>query len=211
MTLLSIDRSTDAQSVALAANGTIERTTIDSRRADWAALVRDFVASRGCGMNDLDKIVVGLGPGSFAGIRGALAFAQGLAIGMKATRPALADSPVVYGLPSAIAMADAAGETAVVGDARRGLFWVAVYSGDSTASPLRLVQEHELADAVPATASVVTPDFGRIGPRLRETFGERFAGGRAPDAGRMARIALDHPESLVPEPLPVYLSPAVRT
>ena len=32
-----------------------------------------------------------------------------------------------------------------------------------------------------------------------------------PSAGELARIALTHPDVLVREPLPVYLSPAVRT
>ena len=213
MTLLSIDRSTDVQSFALAKDGSVYGMTVEgpgARSADWPVRIREFLSGHGCGFSDLDRIVVGTGPGSFAGIRGALAFAQGLSIGIKAGRAA-ADCPVVYGLPSAAALAQESGTTAVVGDARRGLFWVVVYEGAETTAGFRLVGKEELFSAVPGTASVTTPDGARIGETLRELFGERYDGGRAPSAERIARIALDRPDVLAGEPLPVYLSPAVRT
>lgn len=48
-------------------------------------------------LEGIERIVVGTGPGSFAGIRSALAFAQGYALG----KPGLE----VLGLPSACAIA----------------------------------------------------------------------------------------------------------
>ena len=57
----------------------------------------------------------------------------------------------------------------------------------------------------------VTPDGVRIGGLLAGTFGARFSGSRAPSAGRLAHLAIGHPGILTPEPLPIYLSPAVRT
>ena len=214
MNLLAIDRSTDAQSVALATDGGVFERVFegaDARSADWPVKIRDFLAEYGLGFSGLDRIVVGTGPGSFAGIRGALAFAQGLALGIKAKRPELAQESIVYGLPSAAALAGAAGLTAVVGDARRGLFWIVVYEGAKMVSGFRLVQREDLAAAVSEAATVLTSDGVRIGETLKEVSGERYAGSRPPSAGELARIALSHPDVLVREPLPVYLSPAVRT
>ena len=214
MTLLAIDRSTGVQSFALAKDGAVFGMTVegpDARSADWPVRIREFLSGHGCGFSDLDRIVVGTGPGSFAGIRGALAFAQGLSIGIKAGRSTQEDGPVVYGLPSAAALAQENGISAVVGDARRGLFWVVVYKGAETVSDFRLVRKDELVSAVPESASVATPDGDRIGEALQGLFGDRYVGGRSPAADRLARIALDCPDILVREPLPVYLSPAVRT
>ena len=214
MNLLALDRSTDVQSVALAAGDRLVSRLFegaDARRADWPVKVHDLLAANGLTFCDLDRIVVGTGPGSFAGIRGALAFTQGLAIGIRAKRARAADDPIVYGLPSALALVPDDGATAVVGDARRGLFWVAVYEGARTVVELHLVTKEELPAAVPKEAVVVTPDGARIGTVLAELFGTRFRGNRAPSAECLAQLALTHPELLVPEPLPIYLSPAVRT
>ena len=214
MKLLAIDRSTNLLSVALSIDGATSVRSFDEKGAEkvnWTVSVRDFMAELGIGFSELDRIVVGMGPGSFAGIRGALAFAQGLVIGIKAKHPGMAAQPIVYGVPSAAAIAPGSGLAAIVGDARRGLFWVAAYDGARPVAELHLSAKDELFAAVPEGASVFTPDGARIGNVLGEMFGERFAGNRAPSAGRIANLALEHPETLTPEPLPIYLSPAVRS
>ena len=81
----------------------IDRSVSDGSRGNWV----ESLALEG-----VDRIVVGTGPGSFAGIRSALAFAQGYALGRRCE---------VLGLPSACALAGD-GLLAVVGDARRGCF-----------------------------------------------------------------------------------------
>lgn len=160
-----------------------------------------------------DRIVVGTGPGSFAGVRAALAFAKGYAVGSGCE---------VLGLPSACALALPGRPVAVVGDARRGKAWIALFDG------LKMLGEVFLADAegiaaavrdgyeshvgrVPDDLLVTSPDDSRIGGALREAFGERYDGGRAPTEAGLLAFAEACPGALQPDPLPIYLTPAVRS
>lgn len=176
----------------------IERSTGECRNGAW--------------VNELDahgvtRIVVGTGPGSFAGIRSALAFAQGYSLGTGCE---------VLGLPSACAiaadaMASGCGtQVAVVGDARRGKIWIALFSGYRLVREIFQVEQDGLAQVVDAAYCVVSPDDGRIGTLLRTTFGTRYLGGRLPTAEGLQVFAERNPEMLVREPLPIYLNPAVR-
>ena len=80
MNTLFIERSTANGSLALAKGGVVTAAKeLDGSGVNtgaWVQEVRDFL-----GAQKIDRIVVGTGPGSFAGVRAALAFAQGYAIG----------------------------------------------------------------------------------------------------------------------------------
>ena len=67
-----------------------------------------------------------------------------------------------------------------------------------------------LAAAVPDDCAVATPDAHRIEGLLAERFGTRYAGGIAPDEDGLRAFAEANPAMLKPEPLPIYLNPAVR-
>ena len=204
MNILAIDRSTDTQSVALAKDGKVVSKVfagMDSRSAEWPVKIREFVSSNGLSLQEIDKILVGQGPGSFAGIRAALAFAQGLALP--------GDKPV-FGLPSAMAFTRVGAKVAVVGDARRERYWVVLFDGVKTVKDFTLTAKESLGQSVPEGYTVVTPDGARIEPLLKAVFAESYGGALVPLAGRLAEIAVSNPELLKPEPLPIYLSPAVR-
>lgn len=171
----------------------LERSTGDCRSGDWVEKLD---------LNEKpERIVVGTGPGSFAGIRSALAFAQGYAIGSGCE---------VLGLPSACALAEPSRRIAVVGDARRGKFWVALYDGLSQVGDIFQVEREGLHDAVPQGFAVVTPDAARIDSVLKETFAEQYEGGKTPTEEGLRAYAETNPAELKPEPLPIYLNPAVR-
>ncbi|MGN0852766.1 MAG: tRNA (adenosine(37)-N6)-threonylcarbamoyltransferase complex dimerization subunit type 1 TsaB [Kiritimatiellia bacterium] len=204
MNLLAIDRSTDTQSVALALDGTVVSRVfagLDSRSAEWPVKIRAFVAANGLALPEIDQILVGQGPGSFAGIRAALAFAQGLA---------LPGGKPVVGLPSAMALTRSGTKIAVVGDARRERYWVVLYEGVRTVRDFTLATRETLGQSVPEGYTVVTPDGARIEPLLKAVFAGSYAGALVPLAGRLAEIAVSNPGLMRPDPLPVYLSPAVR-
>lgn len=200
MKTLVIDRSTDCQSLAFVGDdGRLEERTLDGtdcRSGEWAVKVEEFLAGR-----RPDRIVVGTGPGSFAGIRAALAFAQGYAIGSTCE---------VLGLPSPCAFAKAEGPLAVVGDARQGKFWIALFDGRKLITDVFQVEKDKLDLRVPLGVPVTTPDAKRIEPLLKETFAERYLGGGVPTAAGLAAFFLSNPSALKPEPLPLYLNPAVR-
>lgn len=204
MNWLVIDRSTDTQSVALVQDGRITSRVFageNSRSGDWPLKVRDFLASCGVSVGGLDRIIVGQGPGSFAGIRAALAFAQGLALGSKAE---------VYGLPSPLALTRDNAKVAVIGDARRERYWAVLYDGVRTVRDFSLVSMDGLGAVVPDGYVVVTPDGHRIDSILRNHYGACYAGALTPLAVRLAEVAVANPDMMRPEPLPVYLQAAVR-
>ena len=169
----------------------IERSTGECRDGNW---VEKF------DLEGVGRIVVGTGPGSFAGIRSALAFAQGYALATRCE---------VLGLPSACALAGD-GKVAVVGDARQGKAWIAIFDGYRLERDVFQVDQDELSATVPSDCKVVTPDAKRIDGLLKETFGERYLGGRIPTGEGLRRFAEANPSVLKPEPLPIYLNPAVR-
>lgn len=174
----------------------LEKSTGEGRGGDWVEQLD---------LAGVGRIVVGTGPGSFAGIRSAIAFAQGYALGCACE---------VLGLPSPCAVAAqvhaAQGPLAVVGDARRGMSWIALFDGLDLVRPVFQVETAALAQTVPLDAQVVTPDDARIGALLAEVFGERYRGGVRPTADGLKAYAEARPGALVPEPRPIYLNPAVR-
>ena len=178
----------------------IERSTGECRDGAWVEKLD---------LEGIGRIVVGTGPGSFAGIRSAIAFAQGFALGGKCE---------VLGLPSPCAVAaqvyagtpGASFPLAVVGDARRGKFWIALFEGMKLVCPVFQVDRDLLELRVPMGAKVATPDPERIDALLKEVFVDRYVGGVKPTEAGLKAFAEANPSALAPEPLPIYLNPAVR-
>ncbi len=169
----------------------LERSSGVGHDSDWAEALN---------CQGVKRIVVGMGPGSFAGVRSALAFAQGYAVATKCE---------VKGLPSACALAGE-GKLAVIGDARRNMRWVALFEGYKLVKEIFEVAVDKLESAVPNDYQIKTVDEKRIGEELKNLFGERYQGGGTPSAEGLKRYAQKCPEALVDEPLPIYLNPAVR-
>ena len=197
----------------------IERSAGQGRDGDWVERLD---------LDGVERIVVGTGPGSFAGIRSAIAFAQGFALGRRCE---------VLGLPSPCAVAAKVFASmgtvpiqegtvplrlAVVGDARCGKIWIALFNGFSLEKDVFQVDKGEIGDTLNGLPGepyrIVTTDELRIGSFLAETFGgqiaggqtPRYLGGQTPDAEGLRMFAEANPSILKPEPLPIYLNPAVR-
>lgn len=130
MRILALETSSRRGSVALLEHGQlVARRTHEVQNAHAEAvgpLVDRVLAEAGWTKRDLGRIGVGVGPGSFTGLRVGMAFAQGIALGLGV--------PWI-GVPSLAAMARAAdselGATRVaLLDARRDEVFVAAYAAD---------------------------------------------------------------------------------
>jgi tRNA threonylcarbamoyladenosine biosynthesis protein TsaB len=145
MSVLGFDTSTAAAAIAVAfGDDTVFEESIgpgaDGRprhAIDLLPAIEEGVAAAG-GWSQIDRIAVGLGPGSFTGLRLGIATARGLA---QSTGTPLA------GVDSLWALADGArerleggsGPVLAVGDARRGQVYAVLYAADGEPTAPALV------------------------------------------------------------------------
>jgi len=138
-----------------------------------------------------DKIIVGLGPGSYAGTRIAISAAIGLQAGSGAA---------LIGYPSICAIESEAADYCVLGDARRQSFFFARVAAHDLIEGPTLVTENELVeklDALEMNMSIFSsdklPQFARVQLRY-------------PSAELLAELARDARRSFASPPLePMYL------
>ena len=157
-------------------------------------------ALKGAGLEreQIECIVVGLGPGSYTGIRVAIALAQGwqLATGVKLLGISSAESIATQ------AQADGfSGQACVVIDAQREEFYVASYElaamEHREISPLRLAALSEVRERERAGETLIGPEVMRWFSGARVAF---------PQAAAMARLALRRSDFDAGEDLsPIYL------
>ena len=128
--ILGLDTSTQIASLAIVARGQVCGRVAVPVRSHGAALpgvVDNLLSSAGFKIRDLSAIAVGIGPGSFTGLRIGLSYAKGLA---------MASGCALAGVPGFDAMALAAIHTAdievgrllaIVVDARKNEVYAALY------------------------------------------------------------------------------------
>lgn len=195
MTILALEFSSARRSVALARDGQVVAEAVeggDPRRTNAFGLIEKVLAAANRLREEIEVLAVGLGPGSYTGIRAAIAVAQGwqLATGVK-----------LLGVSSAECLAAQAqaenifGRVNVVLDAQRGEFYLATWelSGARRAEimPLKIVPAAVLQARRAAGEMDVGPEAGRV---------------LFPAAAMLARLAAGRTDFVPGEKLePVYL------
>jgi tRNA threonylcarbamoyladenosine biosynthesis protein TsaB len=219
MRILALEQSNRVGSVALLEEERVvlQKQWTDERFHSQQAFValRDVLGEGQAAPATLDLFAVGLGPGSFAGLRMAVSALQALA---------LPDGKEVFGVASGEALAwsvmreTGANTVVTIGDARRQRAWLARFRrrDDFLAQdgPWRLLAMEEARDGLVSGDLVVTPDWERLEKLLRQglpTGVTSIEERRIPMAADVARVALEkRRRGLVSPPLtPVYLHPAV--
>lgn len=221
MILLALDASASLESAALLnQDRLLAARQWPGDRAHGRQLfdaVRSLLDETGLAPDQIAAYAVGLGPGSFTGLRMALAGACGMA---------LPGGAPVHGLPSAAAAAaEAAAETGaarllVCGDARRDRIWSACFTLQDGLpeqdGAWQIDPAETLAERLASADAVCTADWPALADPLR-----RACAGRAGVAllarpvipaaatvGRLARLRMLRGLPSLPL-VPLYLHPAV--
>ena len=167
MTILALEFSSPQRSVAVAREEKVFAEAVETggRGTGAFGMIEKVLAETKIEREQIEAIVVGLGPGSYTGIRAAIAIAQGwrLARGIK-----------LFGVSSVEAIAAQAqageifGRVNVVNDAQRGEFYLATYeisaSGRREIEPLRILAAAEIQRLVDANELLIGPEVSRWFP-----------------------------------------------
>ena len=162
MTILALEFSSERRSVALARDGQLlaeAAQQTQSRATDALGLIEKVLADAGISREAVEIIAVGLGPGSYTGIRAAIAVAQGWQ---------LARDVKLLGIGSADALAAQAqggkilGRVNVAIDAQRNEFYLATWEISEKSrvavAPLKIVTAAEMASRRAAGEIFVGPE-----------------------------------------------------
>ena len=169
-----------------------------TRESHALSLVEAALNAAGFERENVDCLAVGLGPGSYNGIRSAIAVAQGWQLA-RGTR--------ILGIRSVESLAAQAriekihGQVNIVIDAQRSEFYLARYevsgSGFRELAPLRLAAREEILALVRAGEIVLGPEMTNEWSAARQLF---------PDAAMVGQLASQRTDFVPGERLePIYL------
>ena len=204
MKILALEFSTERRSVALARSGAggppavLAEAHSDSRDVGALTLVSQVLAAAKWDRTEIECLAVGVGPGSYAGIRGAIALAQGwqLARDVKLLQVSSVDALITQAQQKKLS-----GPINVVIDAQRNEFYLARYdigpAGLKPIQPLRIVSLAEVQRHEAAGETMIGPEVTRWFPRGEVMF---------PEAAVIAELAASRTDFLAGEKMePIYL------
>jgi tRNA threonylcarbamoyl adenosine modification protein YeaZ len=200
MKILALEFSSSQRSVAVLHGPAAVQEVVETgfNEARPLTMVDQALRAAALESGQIECLAVGLGPGSYTGIRSAIALAQGWQ---------LAREVRILGVSSAECLAcqaqadGLAGRVAVVVDAQRGEFYLSVYeigpAGCQEVEPLRIVAPAFVREREQAGDHLIGPEITRWFPTGRNLF---------PRAQTLATLASGRDDFVAGEGLvPIYL------
>jgi len=203
MKILAIEFSSEERSVAVVEGGGGSSPVLLGRAVETGlhralGLVEEALRQAACEREEIETLAIGLGPGSYAGIRGAVALAQGWQLGRGVN---------VIGLSSAECLAAGAEDEKIFGpvniiiDAQRREFYLARYEISHgkwrETESLRLAASSEIEDMERRGERILGPGAAAWFPSARNLY---------PDAAILGRLASGRQDFVPGENLePIYL------
>lgn len=211
MVLVAFESSTRSPSVAVLVDGEVLERDLDGARAHASDLLPNLSAlldSCGRSSREITAVAVGIGPGSYTGLRVGIATAQGVA---------RAAGAKLLGIPSGEALAhaelspDETGDLVI--DARGGSLYHARFhrteEGVETLIPPRLVPSEELSNLLDESSIVFLDEALKSMAGARES--QRLVIGASPRASSLLELAAKRLEKgssdSLSDVLPLYLRP----
>ena len=156
MTTLALEFSSECRGLAVIREGRVLAELADTgiRASQPHAAIARVLDLAGLEMGDITDLAVGLGPGSYTGVRIAIALAQGWSLGAPVTTRG------VDAFSTLQAAASAEGETGAVTfaiDSQRGEFAVRTWTGTEWEAPPGLVSGLELERRLAAGERITGP------------------------------------------------------
>lgn len=203
MRILAIEFASPQRGVAVLANGDCVGAARETsgRATPACALIEHALRQAGWERETIEGIAVGLGPGSYTGIRAAISLAQGwqLARGVR-----LLGLSTVESIAAQAQMAGLIGSVYIALDAQRNEFHLAGYEISAEQrrpiQALRLAPLVEVQEKAAASTLLIWPELKPIFPQ-----GQIFL----PDASTLGRLAAARNDFVLGEKLePIYLREA---
>lgn len=201
MKILAFDFSSPQRSVAVLSNRANESAFEVNESAPGKAMkplgmVENALQQAGLEREQIECIAIGLGPGSYTGIRAAIALAQGWQLGRGVKLLGISSAECMAAQAQADGVRDL---VSVVIDAQRGEFYLAGYELDEAGvheiTTLRIVPREEIP--TPASGALIGPEVTKWFPAGQRMF---------PRASMLARLAATRSDFVPGEKLePIYL------
>jgi len=203
MKILAVEFSSELRSVAMVQSSAESPPVLlglafEAGRHRALGLVEEVLQQARCPREEIETLAVGLGPGSYTGIRGAIALAQGWQLGRGVNLLGISS---VECLAAGAAQGKIFGPINIIVDAQRQEFYLARYElapgSFLEKEALRLASTAEIETLAQRGERLIGPNASQWFPSAKSLF---------PDAAILGRLAASRSDFVAGETLqPIYL------